>query len=403
MGSLVTTNAGANALAAYGGVNPFLEAARGVEDGAYLKFNGNKGDITFGSDDEELPEGSRIIVDMASLALGWICWDDSAVKEELFVPVVDGKAPLEHELTDHGPYNDPDDGWREAASFSAVIASYGDDDQDEAVGTKLLFKTSTGGPVRSTKKLAGQYGRLFMQHMGELPIVELTTDSYMPKNKKHGKKFSLIFKIVGWIAETAVEAMVGGAGDDERDYEPEPEPAPVTKRRAVAAPVVEEEEEEAPAPAPRRRAAAAAPVVEEEEEAPAPAPRRRAAAAPVVEEEEEEAPAPAPRRRAAAAAPVVEEEEAPAPAPRRRAAAAPVVEEEEEEAAPAPAPRRRAAAAAPVAEEEEEEAAPAPAPRRRAAAAAPAEEDEGDVAPTPRGRSPGRAAPPANARVRKFD
>jgi hypothetical protein len=360
MGSLVTTNAGANALAAYGGVNPFLEAARGVEDGAYLKFNGNKGDITFGSDDEELPVGSRIIVDMASLALGWICWDDSAVKEELFVPVVDGKAPLEHELTDHGPYNDPDDGWREAASFSAVIASYGDDDQDEAVGTKLLFKTSTGGPVRSTKKLAGQYGRLFMQHMGELPIVELTTDSYMPKNKKHGKKFSLIFKIVGWIAETAVEAMVGGAGDDERDYEPEPEPAPVAKRRAVAAPVVEEEEEEAPAPAPRRRAAAAAPVVEEEEE---------------------EAPAPAPRRRAAAAAPVVEEEE---------------------EEAPAPAPRRRAAAAAPVVEEEEEEA-PAPAPRRRAAAAAPAEEDEGDVAPTPRGRSPGRAAPPANARVRKFD
>jgi hypothetical protein len=45
-----------------------------VADGAYLKFNGNKGDLTFGSDDEDLPAGSRIIIDMTSLAFGWTCW-----------------------------------------------------------------------------------------------------------------------------------------------------------------------------------------------------------------------------------------------------------------------------------------------------------------------------------------
>jgi hypothetical protein len=66
MGNLATQGGGGNALAAYGGVNPWAEAARGVADGAYLKFNGNKGDLTFGSDDEDLPVGSRIIIDMNS-------------------------------------------------------------------------------------------------------------------------------------------------------------------------------------------------------------------------------------------------------------------------------------------------------------------------------------------------
>jgi hypothetical protein len=353
MGNIVNTSGGGNALAAYGGVNPWAEAARGVADGAYLKFNGNTGAITFGSDDEDLPEGSRLVVDMLSLSLGFICWMDSQVQQEVLVPVIEGKAPLEHELEDHGPYEE-DDGWREAASLSAVILSYGQDDQDEAVGTKLLFKTSTGGQVRSIKKLSGSYGRLFMQHPGKLPIVELTTESYMPKVKKHGKKFSLIFKIVGWISEAEAEAMVAGDVDDERDYEPAPAAAPARGQRQAALPAPVEEEEE-PAPAPRRRAAAA-PVVEEEEEAPAPAPRRRAAAP------------------------------------------APVEEELEEEVAPAP--RRRAAAPAPVEEELEEEVAPAP---RRARGAAPADEDEGDVAPTPRGRSAGRGAPPASARIRRFD
>lgn len=347
MGNLATTGGG-NALAAYGGVNPWAEAARGVADGAYLKFNGNTGAITFGSDDEDLPVGSRLVFDPLSLAFGWTCWVDSQVQEEILVPVVDGKPPLEHELTDHGPYDDDDDGWRESTSFSAVLLSYGEDDQDEAVGTKLLFKSSTGGPVRSVKKLSGAYGRAFMQHPGKLPIIELATESYMPKVKKHGKKWSLIFKIVGWISEAEAEAMVSGDADGEGDYEPEPAPAKKPARAALPAPEPEEEEEVAPAP------------------------RRRAAPAPVEEEEEE------------------------APAPRRRAAPAPEPEEEEEEA---PAPRRRRAA--PVEEEEEE--APAPAPRRRAAAAPAEEEDEGDVAPTPRGRSPGRGAPPASARMRRFD
>ena len=360
MGQLVPSSGASTALAAYGGVNPWAEAARDVDTGAYLKFNGNTGDITFGSDDEELPVGSRIVVDMHGLQFGWTCWVESQVEEEILKLVTEGKPPFEHELKDHGPYDDPDDGWRESAAFPAVLLEYGEDANHETVGTKLLFKTSTGGAVRSVKKLSGAYGKLFTQHMGELPIVELQTESYIPKQKKHGKKWSLLFKIVGWISEDELAGLTLGADEDERDYAPEPTPAPARAARAAAA------DEE---PAPRRRAAA--PVEEPVEE---PAPARRGRAAPPVDDEQEEAPAPA----------------------RRGRAAAPADEEQEE----APAPARRGRAAAQVEEPEEE---PAPTRRGRAAAAdtAPADEDDGEVAPAPRGRSAGRAAP--SARMRRFD
>ncbi len=321
------------------GGNPWAEAARGVETGTYLKFNGNDGRWSFGQDDEDLPEGSRVIVDMETLAFGWICWVDGSVEEERLVPVLDGRPPLEHELTDYGPYEE-DDGWREAASLSMILERYGDDDQDDAVGTQLLWKTSTGGQVRQIRKLSGAYGRVFSQHPGEFPVVELGAEDYAPKNKKYGKKkWSPVMKIVGWMSAAEVAGLVGDEGDDDHDDEPAPRARKGDDGAKRRLPPPEEEEEE---PAPRRRRAAPEPEEEEEEE---PAPRRRRAAPEPEEEEEEE---PAPRRRRAAPEPEEEEEET-APPPRgrsaaRRSAPAEEVEEEGEEDDAPPPPRGRSAA-----------------------------------------------------------
>ena len=314
-----------NTALATGGANPWAEAARGVETGNYLKFNGNDGRWSFGQDDEDLPEGSRVVVDMESLAFGWICWVESSVEEEVLVAVLDGKPPQEHELTDYGPYDD-DDGWREAASLSMVLESYGDDDQDEAVGSQLLWKTSTGGQVRQIRKLSGAFGRVFSQHPGEFPIVELGEESYAPRNKKHGKKkFSPLLKIVGWMTAAELEGLAGEPLDSDDDDDAPEEEAPKRGRGK------RDEEEEAPK---RGRGRKAEPEDEEEE-----APKRRGRrAAPVDDEGDEEEEAP--KRRGRRAAPVDdegdEEEEAPKRGRGRKAAAEPEDEDEEEEA-----PKRR--------------------------------------------------------------
>jgi len=312
------TRSGANALAAYGGVNPFAEAGRGAETGDYLKFNGNTGELTYGADDESLPLGSYLVADLNTYEQGFICWKESAVVEEVLVNILEGRPPREMELTDHGPYDDADDGWREAGSISFILLEHGTDADAAShpdVGKPLLFKTSTGGAVRSLKKLSAAYGRVFMSKPGELPVVEVTSESYIPKQKKHGKKYAVNLKIVGWITEDELAGVVQGSADGADDYE---EPAPVAATPA------------------RRQAPAALPEPEAEEEPVAPV-RRRPAPAAVAPEEEEEAPVAPVRRRPAPAA--VEPEVA---------------------------------------------------------------EDDGDTLPEPRGRSPGRGAPPANARVRRF-
>lgn len=328
--------------------NPWAEAAQSVETGTYLKFNGNDGRWSFGQDDEDLPEGSRVVGDMDSMAYGWTCWVEGNVEEETYTGIHDGKPPAEHQLTDYGPYDD-DDGWRESAKLSLVLESYGDDDQDEAVGTALLWKTSTGGQVRQIRKLAGAYGKVFSQHPGEFPIIELGAESYAPKNKKHGKKkFSPTLKIVGWMTEAELAGLAGDLGDDDdggedeaparggrrAEPEPEPEPEPRRGRRAAA-----EEQEEAP-PARGRRAAAPADDGDGEEQEDRPARGGRRASAPAEEEQEER---PARGRRATAPADDGDDEGEPArPARGRRAAAADDGDDEGDDEA-APAPRGRSA------------------------------------------------------------
>ncbi|UIS25237.1 hypothetical protein [Erythrobacter phage vB_EliS-L02] len=291
------------------GANPWAEAARGVETGTYLKFNGNDGRWSFGQDDDDLPEGSRVVMDMQTLAFGWICWVEGSVEEEKLVMVVDGRPPREEDLTDYGPYEE-DDGWREAASISMILESYGDDDQDEAVGTPLLWKTSTGGQVRQIRKLSGAYGRVFSQHPGEYPIVELGEESYEPRNKRYGKrKFSPVMKIVGWMTAAELEGLTGEPVDDD---EPE-EPAPKGRGRKAKD---EPEAEEKPARGRGRKAKDPEPEPEEdedfddepEEEEEKPARGRRRRAEPE-EDEEETAPPPRGRTRGRKAAKEEEPEE----------------------------------------------------------------------------------------------
>ena len=375
--------------------NPWADAARDIETGTYLKFNGNDGRYSYGQDDEDLPAGSTVIADMNILAFGWTCWVDSNVEEELYVCIHDGRPPLEHQLTDYGPYRD-DDGWRESAKLSLILESYDGDDQDEAVGTPLLWKTSTGGQVRQIKKLSGAYGRTFSQHPGEYPVIELGAESYAPKNKKHGKvKWSPTLKIVGWVTEKELAAITDGngfgGGDDGYDDEPAEETARGRGRKDDAEDKPargrgrgrdEEEQEEAPARGRRGRNDDA----EEQEEAPARGRGRRGRDA--EEEQEEERPARGRRGRDAEE----EQEEAPARG-RGRGRNADADDEGDEGEAPAPRGRTRGRP-----RDEEKEEAPARGRRGRNDDA----DDEGDEgeAPAPRGRSAGRGG---NNRLRNFD
>jgi hypothetical protein len=52
---------------------------------------------------------------------------------------------------------------------------------------------------------------LFRLHPDESPVVELGAGSYMPKEKKRGRKYFATFNIVGWMKNADVEALHGSA------------------------------------------------------------------------------------------------------------------------------------------------------------------------------------------------
>jgi hypothetical protein len=288
--------------------NPWAEAAASVESGAYLKFNGNTGEFTYGADDVALEYGSQVVADLFNVSFGWICWKDGDPVEETLVKILDGKPPLEHNLTDHGPYDSEDDGWREATALPMILLTNGDGpDADAEAGLKLNFKGSSGSAVRGVRKLSGAFGKLFREHQNEFPVIELSAEQFAAKEKKYGKKYAPIFTIKGWISEDELAGIVGDvAGGDYEPEEPAAAPAPAARRLAAPAPVEPEEVEEiaaeedaAPAPAPRRAAAAeaaprtrrSAPVESQEDDLPAPAPRGRSEARRSTPAAEEAAPA----------------------------------------------------------------------------------------------------------------
>lgn len=214
MNDVVTSN-GSKALAAFnGGANPFAQAAEdlGVSEGVYLKFNGNTGDFTFGSDQDELQTGTELVAVMDSIARGWICWNDSEVIDEVMVSILDGQPPSEKELEDHSPYASDDDGWSE--QIRIVF-------KDVESGETYTFKTSSRAAMRAVGSLMKDYSRQFKNHPDELPVVEIGSTSYIPKEKKHGKKHAPTFKIVSWMHVEEVEALSSATNsqDNEENYE----------------------------------------------------------------------------------------------------------------------------------------------------------------------------------------
>jgi len=262
MSNIVETNKG-GAIANYaGGADPFASAANdlGSVNASYLKFNGNTGDYIFGADDDELEHGERVVVDMEQAARGWICWKDGEVQEEINVLVIDGKPPTENQLTDHGPYEEDGDGWSEQIRLIFMMND----------GTVLDYKASSKSGKRAFSGLLRDFAKQYKSHPGQLAVVEIDATSFMPKDKKIGKKYAPRFKIVDWISREAFEEQVGeDSGDYEDGFDDESgDEIPANKPAPTPAPAPEPTPEPAAEPAPAPEPAPAAETAEASAETP---------------------------------------------------------------------------------------------------------------------------------------
>ena len=248
--------------------NPFSSTAQemGGSQTAFVKFDGNRGAYLVGQDEVEIPEGSRLAIQLMLAQKGWICWKDGEVVDERIVMIASGTAmEREEDLPDHGPYTEYDDGTKDGWSKVYILPMF-----SLADGEAYEFKTSSASGIRSVNGLLNDFGRLFRQNPGKTPVVELGSTSFKAKVKgKEIKKFAPTFKIAAWTDDSAPAAQIANGAEDESNYEQNEEAAPETP----PAPPPAAEKPAAPATTRRPRAAAPAPAPQApapEPEAPAP-------------------------------------------------------------------------------------------------------------------------------------
>lgn len=258
MGTEVATTSRTE-LAQSSAYDPFAAAGNemGGSSNLYAKFNGNSGEFTYGSQAEEIEKGERMAANIQGARHGWICWVESEVAEEIMLPVIEGPAPHEHTLKDHGPYkkyeDGTEDGWSKQFSIDFRLLGEAHD------GAEITYKTTTKSAMRPLGDLLKQYGREYKMNPGKVPIVELDKGSYMPKEKKHGKKYFPIFKIVDWIDEEELLATYSSANKVEEGEENDNLiEAPKATKKAEAAPKATKKAEAAPAAATKKVEAAPA-------------------------------------------------------------------------------------------------------------------------------------------------
>ena len=270
MSQALTTNVSGGSLAAAyeGGFNPFADAATamGAMTGKFLKFDGNTGEYTYGTDgSEELVLGTKVAVNLESIQRGFICWKNEKVVDELMIAIQNGRPPSMDSLPDHGPYAPPEpgeeqgDGWREQSQIEFV----------DGAGGRFTMTTTSKSGIRGLANLLADIGKQFRLHPGEVPLVTLDNTSFQAKNgkgKNLGKKYAPVLKVVDWIGEDALipASSSAPAADEDGSEDPANYTAPAAtapvKEVKPKKPVVKKPEPPPPPPPPPE------PEPEEEEE-----------------------------------------------------------------------------------------------------------------------------------------
>ncbi len=149
-----------------------------------------------GPENTPMPE-TLYAADVEGSQVGFTCFVDGNVADEIMLPVALGRKISPDELPDHGPYQDGD-GWKPSASIQLKAIE---------TGEQFIFKPTSHGGLSAISALLSRYGHRLDIGKGGIPIVELKVDSY--EHKRYGKIYKPSFRIKLWREEA--DLVDGGA------------------------------------------------------------------------------------------------------------------------------------------------------------------------------------------------
>jgi len=179
------------------------QMSRSAIVGRLLKFS--KGDWLAGEDDEEIEPGTRFVVNMDQLAIGWVKWVANKPEQQIMGLLVEGHQPQKREsLGDHdetlwevdqnGKARDP---WQ-FTNYVIMKEPGADGSKDDNLYT---FASSSKGGLNALGGLCKAYGKEMRTKPDQYPVVEIGVDSYNHPNRELGRIKVPTFKLVDWEAK----------------------------------------------------------------------------------------------------------------------------------------------------------------------------------------------------------
>lgn len=178
---------------------------------AFMKFDGNDGEFSFGSENTELLPGTQLILNPKSFKMGWVIWKNKGdgnkvVYEVMHDPVLQGPPPNQNALPDHGPYL-KGEGPSEQYTVEFALT--------EAPFTEMVLQGNNNSKRRALSALMKDFGGSFRLHPDKMPIVEIDAREFsITVDGRKAVKFAPNFKIVNWVDEAELIAMKEGTPED---------------------------------------------------------------------------------------------------------------------------------------------------------------------------------------------
>jgi hypothetical protein len=184
------------------------DAASGSFEGDLLKFS-KYGEWIFGPGAKKLKDGTRLVVQMGTLKVGWQKWLDSKpvdarmgyVHESFVACARDQLDATDQLLWARDTSGKPVDPWK----FCNQIVLIPEADTDDR--GPLTYSTSSRGGLRAIGQLCKAYGRRMRTHPNELPIVTLGCSSY--RHDEYGEVRTPVISVCGWTSGNIDAPTIG--------------------------------------------------------------------------------------------------------------------------------------------------------------------------------------------------
>lgn len=201
--------------------NPFSAYAESQQStfivGKLLKFT--KGDYTAGERGTPIPTGTRFVMNMDSLLVGWVRWEDSKPQEQIMGRIVDGfQQPPRNALGDQDKElweldadGNPRDPWQKGNYVLLKIEQdagvdderyMSNDDDSASLAGIYTFAASSVGGLQAVADVCKVYGQYYRQKPGHYPVIQLGVDSYQHRNRSFGRIKKPVFDVVDWAPVT---------------------------------------------------------------------------------------------------------------------------------------------------------------------------------------------------------